>query len=314
MPKTASPRSDQVHPVTDPYLSCTLCPRRCGVDRTNGQRGYCHADDHMRIGRAALHFWEEPCISGTGGSGAVFFSGCNLGCVFCQNHRISHTSASLPPGKEVSVEELVDIFFRLKDEGAHNINLVTADIYLPSVAEAISLARSRGLDLPFVWNSSAYLNVESLRLLDGLIDIYLPDDKFYSPESAGKYSHASDYPAAARLAIAEMVRQCSPCVFNKKGILQRGVIVRHLLMPGGLLEAKLILRDLYHTYGDTVYISLLHQYTPLMPQLEGFPELQRRVSGREYDSLVSYALRLGITNAYIQEGDTASEEFIPEFL
>ncbi len=305
--------SDLKQISTDSYRECRICPRRCDVDRTKGQTGYCHADDHMRIGRAALHHWEEPCISGTRGSGAVFFSGCNLGCVFCQNYEISHTTG-LPAGKEISVDELVEIFFQLKDEGAHNINLVTADIYLPSVAEAISRARSQKLDLPFVWNSSSYLTVESLKQLDGLIDIYLPDYKFFSPKSAKKYANAENYPQTASKAIAEMVRQQGKCIFGEDGMIKRGVIVRHLLMPGGLLEAKMILRDLWNSYGNRIYISLLRQYTPLLPQIENHPELQRRVFDREYDTLTEYALSLGITQAYIQESGTASEDYIPEFL
>lgn len=268
----------------------------------------------MRIGRAALHHWEEPCISGTNGSGAVFFSGCSLGCVFCQNRRISHTDTELPAGKEISVSELTEIFFRLRDEGAHNINLVTPDIYLPSVAQAIELAGSQGFSLPFVWNSSAYINAEHLRRLDGLIDIYLPDDKFYSEKTAQRYAQAADYPKAAVAAIREMVRQCGNCRFDEKGILQRGVIVRHLLMPGGLLEAKLILRDLWNAFDKSIYFSLLHQYTPLPEQLAGYPELCRDIRERDYRALCDYALSLGITQAYVQEGGTASEGFIPDFV
>lgn len=301
------------------YSKCCLCPRRCGVDRTAGQSGFCRADAAVRCARAALHYWEEPCISAGSdpevqeikqGSGAVFFTGCNLGCVFCQNYGISH---GIPGGVALGAADLADIFFSLKDQHAYNINLVTPDIHIPVLAEAIALAKERGIGLPFIWNSSAYVTVEALRILDGLVDVYLPDLKFISERKAARYLRAADYPQAARAAIAEMVRQAGRCVFDAEGMIQKGVIVRHLLMPGGLLEAKMIVKELHENYGDRIWLSLMNQYTPLTEHLQGYPELQRPVTEREYTELIEYALDLGITQAYMQEGGTAKESFIPAF-
>lgn len=292
------------------YKSCNLCPRKCGIDRTNGQIGFCKATADMRIARAALHMWEEPCISGEKGSGAIFFTGCNAGCVFCQNYEISHM---LNKGAVVSEERLVEIFYELKDKGANNINLVTADVYIPSVASAIHKAKNSDFDLPFIFNTSSFVSVEALKLLDGLIDVYLPDHKFYSPKSAERYIYSSKYPESAFNAIAEMYRQTGPCVFDPEGIIKKGVIIRHMLMPGGLLEAKLILKKLYETYGDNVYFSIMSQYTPMKEQLAKYLELQHPVSSREYDELIEYALSIGIKNAWMQEGSVAKESFIPAF-
>ncbi len=264
----------------------------------------------MHIARAALHMWEEPCISGGGGSGAVFFAGCNAGCVFCQNYEISHF---INQGIEVSEYRLKEIFFELKEKGADNINFVTADVYIPSIAGAIEKAKKEGFDLPFIFNSSAYIKVSSLKLLDGLIDIYLPDHKFYSSKSSAKYLHASDYPQTAFKAIEEMHRQTGACVFDRRGLIKKGTIIRHMLMPGGLLEAKMILKKLYETYGDDVYFSIMSQYTPIEKQLNDHPEINRAVNGREYDELIEYALSMGIKNAWMQEGGTAEESFIPAF-
>ena len=310
------------------YENCMLCPRRCGIDRTI-TRGFCRAGCIPQIARAALHPWEEPCISGKEGSGTVFFAGCNLGCVFCQNSKISRptrftdacanapeseaSSPSLPVRLRSSVENLVMIFYKLFAQGANNINLVTADMFVPTVAEAIRLAKTQGFPLPFLLNTGSYLRVETLRRLDGLIDIYLPDFKFLSEKRAARYANAPEYPETARAAIREMVRQTGACVFDEKGLLKRGVLIRHLLLPNGLLEAKLLLKELYRTYGDTVYFSLLNQYTPLPAQLAGYAELLRPVTEREYDALVEYALSLGIANAYMQEQGSASESYIPDF-
>lgn len=304
---------------------CNLCPRHCLVEREN-QIGYCGVDDSIRVARAALHMWEEPCISGEKGSGTVFFSGCNMRCVFCQNYPISGGEV----GQEISVERLSEIFFELAEKGANNINLVTPDHYIPQIREAILLAKSQGFHLPFLYNSSAYVEVESLKMLVGLIDIYLPDFKFYQPQAAFRYAKAMDYPEVARKAISEMVRQIrdkwkaqaseadySLCRFNGEGIMTRGVIVRHLVMPKKVLEAKMIVRELYETYGDDIYISLMNQYTPLAenPRMntEAFPELYNKVTEREYDSVIRYAVDLGITNGFMQEGEAAAESFIPQF-
>ncbi|MBR6157061.1 MAG: radical SAM protein [Lachnospiraceae bacterium] len=296
----------------DAYQSCSLCPRACGIDRSAGKRGFCGTDAQLRVVRAALHYWEEPCISETEGSGAVFFSGCNLGCVFCQNYEISHLTKEMT-GIDVSPQRLAEIFFSLQEQQANNINLVTADVHIPAVAEALRIARTQGLSIPVIFNSSSYVNVGSLHMLEGLVDVYLPDFKFYSSSKAAKYLRAADYPQTARRAIEEMVRQTGNCSFDENGRIQKGVIVRHLLMPHGLLEAKMIVKELYHSYGDAVYLSLMNQYTPIMEHLKRYPELQKGPSEAEYTDLIEYALALGVKNAYMQEGGTVSESFIPAF-
>lgn len=296
----------------DAYQSCSLCPRACGIDRSAGKRGFCGTDAQLRVVRAALHYWEEPCISGTEGSGAVFFAGCNLGCVFCQNYEISHLTKEMT-GIDVSPQRLAEIFFSLQEQQANNINLVTADVHIPAVAEALRIARTQGLSIPVIFNSSSYVTVGSLHMLEGLVDVYLPDFKFYSSSKAAKYLRAADYPQTARRAIEEMVRQTGNCSFDENGRIQKGVIVRHLLMPHGLLEAKMIVKELYHSYGDAVYLSLMNQYTPIMEHLKRYPELQKGPSEAEYTDLIEYALALGVKNAYMQEGGTVSESFIPAF-
>ena len=296
----------------DAYQSCSLCPRACGIDRSAGKRGFCGTDAQLRVVRAALHYWEEPCISETEGSGAVFFSGCNLGCVFCQNYEISHLTKEMT-GITVSPQRLAEIFFSLQEQQANNINLVTADVHIPAVAEALRIAKTQGLSIPVIFNSSSYVTVGSLHMLEGLVDVYLPDFKFYSSSKAAKYLRAADYPQTARRAIEEMVRQTGNCSFDENGRIQKGVIVRHLLMPHGLLEAKMIVKELYHSYGDAVYLSLMNQYTPIMEHLKRYPELQKGPSEAEYTDLIEYALALGVKNAYMQEGGTVSESFIPAF-
>ncbi|MBR5419787.1 MAG: 4Fe-4S cluster-binding domain-containing protein [Lachnospiraceae bacterium] len=292
------------------YQKCNICPRGCGVDR-HSSAGFCKAGTFPVLARAALHYWEEPCISGSRGSGALFFSGCNLRCVYCQNAEISRK----PAGREVSSGRLCELFYELKEKGANNINLVTADIWLPTVAEAISRAKEEGFELPFILNTSAYITVESLKKLEGLIDIYLPDLKYLRSEDAGRYSLAADYPEAAGHAIDEMVRQQPDCHFRdtKEGpMMTRGVLLRHLLLPGKLIAAKQIVKYLHERYGDHIYISLLDQYTP--PEgLSGFPELLKRPTGREYKSLTDYAAALGITKAYVQSPEAAVSDYIPAF-
>ena len=267
--------------------------------------------DIVRVSRAALHMWEEPCISGENGSGAVFFSGCALGCCFCQNKAISGGMA----GKDISISRLCNIFFELQDKGANNINLVTPDHYIPQIISAIDMARSRNFKLPFVYNCSGYETTEMIRMLDGYIDVYLPDFKFMSPSLAAKYSNAPDYPEHAKISIAEMVRQCggNQTSFDDDGIMHRGVIVRHLQLPDQLDDSKSIITYLYNTYKDSIYISIMNQYTP-MPGIEkNFPELGRTITPPEYDELVDYAIDIGVENGFIQEGETAKESFIPAF-
>lgn len=299
--------------MSSQYTICTLCPRVCKVNRENGQSGVCGVSAELKVARAALHFWEETCISGNRGSGAVFFSGCSLHCVFCQNESISRGAA----GKNISRERLVEIFLELQEQGANNINLVTPGQYIPHIVWSVEQARKQGLKLPIVYNTSSYEKVDSLKQLEGIVDIYLPDFKYWNPEIAARYSHAPDYPEIAKAAIAEMVRQQPKPEFNapKDGdleIMSKGVIVRQLLLPGQLKDAKQIVKYLHETYGNQIYLSLMSQFTPLA-HVEGFPELNRRVSAKTYERYVDYAIGLGVENGFIQEGDVAEESFIPEF-
>ncbi len=288
------------------YKECKLCARMCGVNRETGAVGYCGASNKVRIARADLHMWEEPPISGSRGSGTVFFSGCSLGCIYCQNREISRNAV----GREVSDDQLSEIFLGLKEKGAHNINLVTPTHFVPSIISAVSGARARGLDIPIVYNTSSYEREEVVELLRGTVDVWLPDLKYYKSDTAKKYSNAADLPEVSRRAIAKMVDIAGEPRFDTNGIMTRGVIVRILLLPSHLAEAKLNLKYLYETYGDKIYISLMSQYTPFgnMPK-----PLDRRVTVAEYDELISYAQRLGVKNAYIQERESASESFIPPF-
>ena len=288
---------------------CTLCPRSCGADRAAGQKGYCGVGGtKIKAARAALHMWEEPCISGSQGSGTVFFSGCPLRCVYCQNRDIARAGA----GKEITVERLSEIFLELQEKGAANINLVTPTHYTPEIVKAVAEARDGGLTLPIVYNCGGYEKPEILRTLEGIVDIYLTDFKYMDAEAARRYSHAPDYPEIAKEALGEMVRQQPEPVFDEKGMMKKGVIVRHLLLPGHLKNAEAVVKYVYETYGNRVYLSLMNQYTPL-PGMEKWPEINRKVTRREYDRLLDYAVELGVENGFIQEGRTAEESFIPAF-
>lgn len=288
--------------------SCTLCPRMCRVDRDSGQKGYCRMDSTVRGARAALHMWEEPCISGEKGSGAVFFSGCTLGCVFCQNRQIADGTC----GKEISVERLSDIFLELQEKGAANINLVTASHFVLPVIPALEYAKRHGLKIPVVYNTGGYEKVETLRMLEGIVDVWLPDFKYMDSKLSEKYSRAKDYPEVAARALEEMVRQAGNCIFDEAGYIQKGVIVRHLILPGHTEDSKAVLQYLYETYKNKIYISVMNQYTPL-PHTADMPPLNRKVTKREYDRVLDYALSLGIEQGYFQEGETAEESFIPLF-
>lgn len=290
------------------YENCLLCPRKCGINRRTGQTGVCGASSEIKVARAALHYWEEPCISGKRGSGAVFFSGCSLHCVFCQNREISDGKA----GKLISKERLSDIFMELADKGANNINLVTPGQYIPDIVWAVNDAKSRGMKLPIIYNTSGYENVTELKLLEGIVDVYLPDFKYMDSTLSARYSRAKDYPSVAKQALSEMVRQQPDVVIDDAtGLIQKGVIVRQLLLPGHVNDAKAVLKYLYDTYHDHVYISMMSQFTPIA--LKDYPEINRTVTRREYERLVDYALEIGITNAFIQEGDVAKDSFIPAF-
>lgn len=290
------------------YENCLLCPRKCGINRSTGQTGVCGVSSEIKVARAALHYWEEPCISGKRGSGAVFFSGCSLHCVFCQNREISDGKA----GKVISKERLSDIFMELADKGANNINLVTPGQYIPDIVWAVNDAKSRGMKLPIIYNTSGYENVTELKLLEGIVDVYLSDFKYMDSTLSARYSRAKDYPSVAKQALSEMVRQQPDVVIDDAtGLIQKGVIVRQLLLPGHVNDAKAVLKYLYDTYHDHVYISMMSQFTPIA--LKDYPEINRTVTRREYERLVDYALEIGITNAFIQEGDVAKDSFIPAF-
>lgn len=299
---------------------CRLCPRNCAVDRESGVRGFCGQTETLKVARAALHYWEEPCISGAAGSGTVFFSGCALHCVFCQNRDIANGTA----GREIRAGRLAEIFLELQEKGANNINLVTPGHFVPQIITALAAAKAQGLVLPVVYNTGSYEKVETLRRLEGLVDIYLPDFKYMDTALSAKYSHAPDYSAVAKAAVAEMVRQTGASVFAGADVagdedpieagrlLQRGTIVRHLLLPGQKEDSKEVLFYLHETYGDLIYISIMNQFTPLAG-LEQYPELNRRVTEAEYEEVVDYAIEIGIERGFIQEGETAKESFIPAF-
>ncbi len=292
-------------------MKCNLCPRKCKVDRKMGQAGVCGQTEELKVARAALHYWEEPCISGEKGSGAVFFSGCALHCVFCQNENIANGIT----GKNISIERLSEIFLELQEKGANNINLVTPGHFVPQIIRALDLAKKNGMNLPVVYNTSSYECIETIKMLDGYVDIYLPDFKYMSSALSAKYSHAADYAEVAETAIEEMVRQTGKARFineDEDNLMLSGTIVRHLMLPGCMEDSKAVLKYLHETYGDTVYISIMNQFTPLS-NVSGYPELNRKITEEEYEELVDYAIGIGIENGFIQEGDTAEESFIPAF-
>ncbi|MCG4580110.1 radical SAM protein [Clostridium cochlearium] len=287
---------------------CRLCPRECNVNRLKGEVGYCGASEKLMVSRAALHFWEEPCVSGENGSGTVFFSNCNLKCVFCQNHCISQENL----GIEISIERLSEIFLELEENGANNINLVTPTHYVPQIIEALKLSKASGLNIPILYNSNGYDSLDTLKALDGYIDVYLPDLKYYNSKYSLKYSMAKDYFEKASIAIEEMYRQVGKPVFDENGIIKKGVIIRHLMLPGLLFDSKKILDYIHKTFGNNVYISVMNQYTPMF-KASNYPEINRKLNEKHYDAIIDYALDLGIKNAFIQENGTSSEEFIPDF-
>lgn len=304
--------------------SCDLCPRVCGVDRSAGARGVCGADGRLRIARAALHFWEEPPISGTHGSGTVFFSWCPLRCVYCQNAVIADGEA----GAEISIERLAQIYFELQAKGALNINLVTPTHYAPHARAALDLARGQGMDLPVVWNTSGYETVRTVRENRGYADVYLADFKYASSELAARYSKAPDYPRVALDALSAMVDEVGdPCFDEYKGDerMMRGVVVRHLMLPGALEDSMRVVQMVWEHFGSSVLLSLMNQYTPVLAdsakagdawacrELERCPELARRVPDEDYERLLDFADSLGIEDYFWQEGGAAEESFIPAF-
>lgn len=286
---------------------CNICPRNCNVDRES-TKGFCGMYETVKISRAALHMWEEPCISGEKGSGTVFFSGCNMKCVFCQNKEISTDGF----GKEISIDRLADIFLELQSKGALNINLVTPTHYTKQIIAAVKLSKSKGLKLPIVYNTSSYEKIETLKELEEIVDIWLPDFKYIDNNVAERYSKAKNYAEYAKAAIDEMIRQQPNCVFDENGIIQKGVIVRHLVLPGQVQGAKDIIKYLYEKYGENIFISIMSQYTPCT-NLSDYPEIDRKLTWDEYNSVVDYAIDLGLENGFLQEEESASESFIPPF-
>ena len=286
---------------------CNLCPRNCLVDRSK-TTGVCSMSDKLVIARASLHMWEEPCISGDTGSGTIFFSGCNLKCIFCQNYEIS-TKAY---GKEVTIEEFATICLNLEKQGANNINLVTPTHFVPLIIDGLKLAKEKGLKIPIVYNTSGYEKEETIKMLNGIVDIYLPDFKYFDDTYAVLYSHAKDYFKYASTSLKEMYKQVGKPKFNKDGMMIKGVIVRHMILPGLEEDSKKILKYLYDTYNDNIYISIMNQYTPIS-HFDRFKELNNTLDDNIYDEIINYALEIVIKKAFIQEGSTQSKSFIPDF-
>jgi Uncharacterized Fe-S protein PflX, homolog of pyruvate formate lyase activating proteins len=288
--------------------NCTLCCRNCETNRVIGDLGFCESSANVKVARVSLHHWEEPCISGTKGSGTVFFSNCNLKCVFCQNYAISNNGV----GKEISIYRLGDIFLEQQERGAHNINLVTPTQFVPQIIEALTIAKANGLKIPIVYNTNSYETVETIRSLEGLIDIYIPDLKYFKNEYAIKYSNAPDYFKKASMAIEEMFSQIGEAKFDKYGMMKKGIIVRHLMLPGLLFDSKKIIDYLFNTFYDSIYLSIMNQYTPTYNSLK-YPEINKPINQKHYEALIQYCLSIGIKNAFIQEQGTVSESFIPKF-
>jgi putative pyruvate formate lyase activating enzyme len=288
--------------------NCTLCPRNCQIDRLNGEMGYCKCKADVKVSLVSLHHFEEPCISGANGSGTVFFSSCNLNCVFCQNYQISHEGK----GKDISIERLSEIFIEQQNNGAHNINLVTPTHYVPQIIEALKLSKDNGLNIPILYNTNGYENVDTIKALKGYVDVYLPDLKYFNDKYAIKYSNAPNYFKHASQAIIEMVNQVGEPLFNEDGLIVKGVIIRHLMLPGLLFDSKKIIDFIYTTFKDKVFVSIMNQYIPMYDAVK-YSEINKPLSPRHYESLIDYCLSLGITNGFIQEEGTDSKDFIPDF-
>lgn len=288
--------------------SCNLCPRSCKVNRTSEKLGFCKSTSMIKLAKAYPHMWEEPCISGEKGSGTVFFSNCNLNCIFCQNFEISHEAV----GKEVSIERLSEVFLEQQGRGCHNINLVNPTHYVPQIIESIKLAKKNGLIIPIAYNSNGYETVETIKSLKGYIDIFIPDLKYFQDKYAIKYSSAPNYFNIASKAILEMFKVVGEPVFDEAGIMKSGVIIRHLMLPGLLFDSKKIVDFIYKTFGDDVYLSLMNQYTPMYGSVN-YPEINKPLNPNHYESLIDYCIDLGYKNAFIQESGTSSEVYVPDF-
>ena len=288
------------------YENCNICPRNCNVNRYKSV-GYCKMPAQLYASRASIHMWEEPPISGENGSGTVFFTGCNLKCIYCQNYEIALGSY----GEEINSEKLADIYLNLQKNNVHNINLVTPSHYIPTIRKSLIIAKKRGLNIPVVYNTSSYDSVESLKTLRGLVDIYLADFKYFSNDISKKYSNAKNYVEVAKSAIEEMYNQVGINQFDENEMMKSGVIVRHLMLPDHLEDSKKIVRYLYSEYKDNIYLSLMNQFTPV--RKVKYENLNKKISIKDYDKLIDYAISLGVENAFIQEGETVDESFIPSF-
>ena len=288
--------------------SCNICPHKCGVNRLNGIKGRCKCDNKIKIALASVHNYEEPCISGKNGSGTVFFSNCNLNCIYCQNYEISQ----LGKGKEITIEHLAQIFIKQQEKNVNNINLVTPTMYVPQIIEAIKIARKKGLNIPIIYNSNGYENVETIKKLNGYIDIYLPDLKYYSNEIAKKYSKIDNYFKTAISAIKEMQKQVGNPIFNEEGIIQKGVIIRHLILPHHLLNTKNILKYVKENFDENTYISIMAQYFPTYKAKED-KLINRKLTKKEYKEIENYLYLLNLKNGYIQELGEHEEEYVPNF-
>lgn len=287
---------------------CKLCIRNCNVNRLNGQLGFCKSSKYLKVARAELHLWEEPCISGEKGSGTIFFSNCNLSCVFCQNHIISQEGT----GKEISIERLSEIFLELQSKGANNINLVTPTHYVPQIIEALKSAKEKGLTIPILYNTNGYDSIETIKVLKGYIDVYLPDFKYFDDKYALKYSKIKGYRNNVLDILKEMVTQVGRPIFSDEGIIEKGVVIRHLMLPGLLFDSKKVIDDIYNNFGDDVYISIMNQYTPMHKACD-FPEINKPLNPKHYDCLIDYALDLGVKNGFIQDTGTNNEAYVPSF-
>lgn len=286
--------------------NCMLCPRKCGVNRYK-KKGACGATNKLKIAYYSLHKWEEPVISGSNGSGTIFFSNCNMKCIYCQNKKISIDGY----GKYISNKKLEEIMLKLQDMGAHNINLVTPTHYVPQIVSALRKIKGNSLKIPVVYNTSSYENVGTIMFLNNLVDIYLADLKYYDDSLAYNYSGCKNYFETATMAIDEMYRQVGDYSFDKDGLMTKGLIVRVLILPGHVEDAKKIIKYLYMTYKDSIFISIMNQFTPVNTCI--YSNLNRKLTDEEYDDVIKYALSLGVTNAFIQEGETADDSFIPDF-
>lgn len=288
--------------------SCTLCPHNCKVNRLEGKIGRCKCNDKIKVALASLHMFEEPCISGTNGSGTIFFSNCNLNCIYCQNYEISQ----LGKGKEISIDELAQIFLKQQERKAHNINLVTPTMYVYQIIEAIKIARKNGLNIPIIYNSNGYENVQTIKLLDGYIDIYLPDLKYYSNALSKKYSKVDNYFDTATRAIKEMYNQVGNATFDQNGIIQKGIIIRHLVLPNHIQNTKNILKWIYENMPKDIYVSVMAQYFPTF-RAKDDDLINRKLIKKEYKEVLNYLYSLDLQNGYIQELGTHEEEYVPDF-